>query len=489
MTSEVNQGVGLMLTNATELSNLSGSSDISNGDTELNAYLRRVACDLRSAQGTLFLLAKTCTGLSEQDRTMVKDVATSLAYASEDLLAKSKVDKKTHRKNPPYTLAHLAVSEVLDKKRVEYKQVKFNYLGLNDSPFAFTKIDPGDLNFLISSIIDRSVKASDNQGEVRSSVSSSTGSGCVWLTVTDYGKKIPPEGVGDIDSAFDDEAFFPRIHEILRQNSGKVSIESSDSETRVILEFPLVQCPDWIAEHITLHDGDTVVVLSGDASIHSEWDLCFKEEKNISLEHLTSVEKAIAFINSFPNKNRLFFLADFDLVNKELNALQMLWQTLIPGQTVFMISNYSDQDILEFACKVGVQVLPKQLVSKIPYTIVKAGREVITLTKTDVVIIDDIKSFADTLARYVKDKDRVVQTYYNPHDFLKDLPHYAKDVKIIMDNGLGANITGLEISKQLSAAGYNNIYLLTGSDFAPGEVPDYITLVPKKDMSALDKLI
>ena len=154
-----------------------------------------------------------------------------------------------------------------------------------------------------------------------------------------------------------------------------------------------------------------------------------------------------------------------------------------------MISSYSDQGILEFAHKVGVQILPKQLISKIPYRIVKTEREIITPTKTDVVIIDDIKSFADTLANYVKNKYPVVQTYYNPYDFLKDLPRYTKDVKIIMDDGLGANITGLEISKQLNTAGYNNIYLLTGNTFALGEVPNYITLVPKGDMSALDKAI
>ena len=49
----------------------------------------------------------------------------------------------------------------------------------------------------------------------------------------------------------------------------------------------------------------------------------------------------------------------------------------------------------------------------------------------------------------------------------------------------------MEISKQLSAADYKNIYLVTGSNFAQGEVPDYITLVPKGSMDSkgtLDKL-
>jgi FixJ family two-component response regulator len=474
-----------MLTNRVGLSNLSDSLDMSNKHEELLAYFRHVACDLRSAQGSLSLLMKTCIGLSEQELTVLNDTASNIAHIAEDLLARCRTDQYASSKSSPYALVSLAVSEVLNKKRSEYQQVNFDYPEPNiGNSFVFTKIDPEDLNFLVSSIIDRSVKASDIKGKIDLLVGSN--SDRVWLMVTDYGKKIPPEKVGNIYSAFDDE-YFSRLHEILK-NSGKVFIDSSATRTRVILEFPVVDCPDWMAEYITLHDGDTVVVLSDDASIHSEWDLCFQKE-NVSLEHFTSGEKAIAFINAFSKKNRLFFLADFDLVNKELNGLQILWQTLLQRQTIFMISSYSDQGILEFAHKVGVQILPKQLIPKIPYRIIKTERAVIMPTKTDVVIIDDIKSFADSLASYVKNKYPVVQTYYNPYDFLTDLPRYTKDVKIIMDNGLGANITGLEISKQLHEAGYSNIYLLTGSAFVPGEIPDYITLVTKGDMIALDKAI
>ncbi len=345
------------MTNGTDL------LDVSNKRAELLAYFRRIACDLRSAQGSLSLLTKTCTGLSEQERTVLNDTATNIAYIAEDLLTKGKSDQSTSNKSPPCALVSLAVSEVLNKKRAEYKQVKFSYPELNiGSAFVFTKMDPKDLDFLVSSIIDRAVKASGNKGNVDLLVGSN--SDRVWFVVTDYGKKLSPEEANDSDSVFDD-GDFSRLHEIL-QNGGKVSIESSDTRTCVTVEFPVVDCPDWMAEYITLHDGDTVVVLSGDASIHSEWDLCFKKE-NVSLEHFTSGEKAIAFINSFSKKSRLFFLADFDLVNKELNGLQVLWQTLMQEQTIFIISSYSDQGMLEFAYKVGVQILPKQLISKIPY--------------------------------------------------------------------------------------------------------------------------
>jgi len=465
---------------------LPSSLNVPGERAEFLVYLRRVACELRSAQAGLSLLAKTCTGLSEQERGILNDNANNIAYIAEDLLFKGKTGQSIPSKSPVYTLVSIVAAEVLNKKKSQYKQIDFNWheLGIGSSSFVFTKIDPKDFDFFASSIIDRSVKASDNKGEISLQVGSNNDR--VWFTVTNYGKKIPPEAVGNINSAFDGEDFV-RIHEIL-QNNGEVFIESSDEKTQITLTFPVAEYPTWIAKYITLHDGDTVVVLSDDKSIHDEWDLCFRTE-NITVKHYTADKDAINFINEFPQKNRLFFLADFDLINKEANGLQILWQTLMQEQSIFMTSGYSDQGILEFAHKVGVQILPKQLIAKIPYKIVKTARAVMAPTQADMVIIDDNKTFADSLAKYVKKKHPFAQAYYNPYDFLKDLPRYTKEVKIIIDNSLGANITGLEIAKQLHASDYNNIYLITGKIFAPGEIPDYITLIPKGDMDALNQIM
>ena len=111
------------------------------------------------------------------------------------------------------------------------------------------------------------------------------------------------------------------------------------------------------------------------------------------------------------------------------------------------------------------------------------------LAQPGIIIIDDNKLFADTLATYIRNKQLDVQVYYNPHEFLKDLTRYTKGVKIIIDNSLGVNITGLEIAKQLHVSGYNNVYLVTGKVFAIGEVPSHITLILKGDMDALNKVI
>jgi hypothetical protein len=54
---------------------------------------------------------------------------------------------------------------------------------------------------------------------------------------------------------------------------------------------------------------------------------------------------------------------------------------------------------------------------------------------------------------------------------------------------LKAQLDGIELAKQLNEAGYTKLYLLSGKTFEDGEVPDYMTVLLKGDMAALDKLV
>lgn len=173
------------MTNETNLSNLPGLLSAPSEHAEFLVYLSKVACELRSVQAGLSLLAKTCTGLSEQERDVLNDNATNIAYISEDLLSKGKTGQSVPSKSPVlYTLVSIVAAEVFNKKKFQYKQINFNWreLGIGSSSFVFTKIDPKDFDFFASSIIDRSVKASDNKGEIGLQVGSNNDR--VWFTVT-----------------------------------------------------------------------------------------------------------------------------------------------------------------------------------------------------------------------------------------------------------------------------------------------------------------
>jgi hypothetical protein len=83
---------------------------------------------------------------------------------------------------------------------------------------------------------------------------------------------------------------------------------------------------------------------------------------------------------------------------------------------------------------------------------------------------------------------RVVDTYYHPHDFLENVAKYKKDTKILLDNNFPSDLRGIDIAKQLHAQGYTQLYLLSGENFQPGEVPDYLTVIMKTDIDRFKEL-
>jgi hypothetical protein len=58
-----------------------------------------------------------------------------------------------------------------------------------------------------------------------------------------------------------------------------------------------------------------------------------------------------------------------------------------------------------------------------------------------------------------------------------------------MDHDFKAQIDGIELAKQLNEAGYTKLCLISGKTFEDGEVPEYLMVLLKGDMAALNKLV
>jgi FixJ family two-component response regulator len=106
--------------------------------------------------------------------------------------------------------------------------------------------------------------------------------------------------------------------------------------------------------------------------------------------------------------------------------------------------------------------------------------------KTDLVIVDDDKLFADSLAFFFGNK--VVDQYHDPLVFLEKLPQYAKDIVICLDNDFRGQMSGIEVSYLLHEAGFTRLYMLSGKSFEDSEIPDHLTAILKGDMDSLRKL-
>lgn len=225
------------------------------------------------------------------------------------------------------------------------------------------------------------------------------------------------------------------------------------------------------------------------------------------MKHFTFGEEAIDFINNFPNKDQLFLLVDFELLKQELNGLHVIEQTNIK-RSVLVTSHHNNLMVRNLVVKRGAKILPKQLASEVPIKIdgvsielkdfkecsitgiengYESGKTVkdSNAKKVDVVLLDDEELLLASLSSLLEARGKTVDKYNKPKKFLEKLAQYDKDTKIFMDNDFKSYINGVDLAKQLHEKGYTNLYLFSGADFTVGEIPNYLTVISKTDISRL----
>jgi len=113
------------------------------------------------------------------------------------------------------------------------------------------------------------------------------------------------------------------------------------------------------------------------------------------------------------------------------------------------------------------------------------------LRKVDIVIIDDEKFFTDALASYLQMKKAslVIDKYYHPEEFLKNVFIYPKNTKISIDYDFKEDMNGIDLAEQLHNTGYTNLFLVSGKLEIIEKIPSYLTVLSKGNIEAFNKLI
>lgn len=104
----------------------------------------------------------------------------------------------------------------------------------------------------------------------------------------------------------------------------------------------------------------------------------------------------------------------------------------------------------------------------------------------DAIFVDDDKLYTDSLINYVLDEEDVFECYQDPNLLFANLAKYPKNITIFLDNHFASlDIKGLDIAAKLHELGFTRIYILSGTQFYPGQLPYYLTGILKSD---LDKI-
>ncbi|MBP9742827.1 MAG: PAS domain-containing protein [Burkholderiales bacterium] len=115
---------------------------------------------------------------------------------------------------------------------------------------------------------------------------------------------------------------------------------------------------------------------------------------------------------------------------------------------------------------------------------------IVELKSVDVIFVDDNERMTNCFKKILF-RDKRIDTYLGPNEFLAKIDQYSKHTKICLDNNFGnmATINGFEFAKQLHELGFTNLYMISGTAFKTDQIPAYLTVVMKTDMKKIEQIV
>ncbi|MBS0358271.1 MAG: GHKL domain-containing protein, partial [Proteobacteria bacterium] len=468
----------------------------------------QVAHDIRSPLSSLLMIVKNCIEVPEEYRIAMREAAISIGDIANNLLAQYREPDDGSLKQEEIKAQDVLVSsallELLTEKKYQYQNfsVQFDYDFPSNSYFAFIKVQLNAFRRIISNIINNAVDAFDGKsGKVILRLECSNE--FLKIIVEDNGKGMPKEvaekilkNIAVTSGKKEGHGIgLMQVQETLRNYQGEMSIDSKEHEgTKIILIFPRMHAPLWIADKISLRDNDIVIILDDEKSIHGAWNMRFepvlKSHTNIELKNFWFAKDALEFIESIPlvDRSRIFLLTDFELLKEKITGLDVVSQANIK-RAVLVTSHYANKQVLADAAKTNTKILPKQLASEISIEVISASLDEKSqfINKADVVLVDDDALLTNMLTQFVF-SEKQVAVYQDPEHFLSEVAQYAKNTPIYLDcNFEGSKILGIELARQLHEQGYTCLYLLTGQAFEMGSLPSYLKVLRKDDIDSITK--
>lgn len=464
--------------------------------------------DIQSPLSSLRTVVDGTNEIPEQKRVLLRTSTMNISDITNQLLNKYRNmnnEELNEVELPTNILVSSILSEIASDRRYKYKDqlLDFEFKLNNMNAFIFIRGLSSDFKRSISNLVNNATDAlADTGGKVELRLKANEE--WVYISVLDYGCGMNAEQLKKIKDGISFSAGKSNGHGIgltqvrgmLERNHGEFKIFSSDSGenrgTTVELKFPRVNAPAWIVDEIIVYPNDTIVILDDDEPIHAviNGKLSHIVEKfpDIKIQHFTQGNAALEFIKKFENKERVYFLCDYELIGQDKNGLSIIRESGIKRST--LITNYhADSKINKLAIEAIVKILPKDLFSAVRFNLIQESTEN-TTRKVDMVFLDDEKLAMDTLVSEYYN-DLIIDQYTNPFEFMDQVAKYSYDTIIVLDNyfyapdGSTYKIDGLTIARQLHDKGYQKLILLSGESF---DVPDYLRLVLKSDRTMIRSL-
>ncbi len=276
--------------------------------------------------------------------------------------------------------------KMLTEKSNEYKRLPVGLqIAVADlAQFAFVIVRADQLRQAIGYLVDKAadnVKAHKNG---RITLKLDANAETVTLTIHDNGRGMNFEMLDRMlnrENFIDDhvggmDVGMKQVWKMLEQSKGVLNVETMLAEgTSILLTFPRVAMPNWIATQINLAGASIVVILDADESVQKEWhkrlDIYPHLYPDLQLHYFTEGHRALKFIAGLSQQDeaRVVLLSDYELPDQNLNGVQIIEAGKVRNATL-VTKLHTSPYLQKNVGRLGVKMLPKHLLPLIPVNFV-----------------------------------------------------------------------------------------------------------------------
>lgn len=331
----------------------------------------RVAHDIRSPLAALSMMSDTFRTLPPDQSHLIQRALQRIQDIANDLLKTYKTGESPSPTIPAAakpkpvapeksTLSLLLLAEdILAEKRQEYRNrpnVKFALIAGEQAHRAYVVGQRNDLMRAISNLINNSVAAIAGSGTV--TIECHCDGQRAELVVADDGRGIPKPTLDGLKQNSTGLGL-RQVRETLSACEGTLDIASTPGAgTQVRLGFPLAPLAQRIARRIHIPEGNGVVVIDDDDSIHSAWE----QRITAPIHAIRSATDALAKVPELRDEN--IFLVDCNFAGEAITGDALVAQTGITSQSILVSSQWDSE--LNANMPVGTLLLPKRMIPYVP---------------------------------------------------------------------------------------------------------------------------
>ncbi len=339
--------------------------------------VNQVAHDIGSPIMAISVMLKSCENLPEGTRDVLRQATDRIYDIAHHLLNSYKspeeIINNSKETNGP-VLVSCEILSILSEKKSQYSPfaITFNHEISKDSAFIFINTVSSLFKRMISNLLNNAVEAlPEKHGQIKLSVNLENNQ--LRVIIEDNGVGMPDEVKQKILNNIVVTANkvggrgigFEQIRDTLAKSDGILQIESNPGlGTKMILTFPTIEAPDWIATKIEFTKDNLIVILDDDVSVHGAWDNWLKSiDSEVKIKHFESGYEVIEFINdlSEAEKSNVILLSDYELLKERINGLDVISRVSV-AKSILVTSHYANKKLMDKVQELNIKVLPKVLV-------------------------------------------------------------------------------------------------------------------------------